>query len=125
MAATGDFPRDLQHDRDARMTAPADPLTYAGPFAGELAKLLVENPLSDTHRWAQARRDAIDFLAIWGEQAAELGWTAQELFGLDPVAPLARYDVMGLIWLLGGKKVTELTKVSAKIGSTRFYRLKG
>src|SRR6516162_8969657 len=54
--------------------------------------------------FGRARR----FLAKWGEQAAALGWTPRDLFGLQksPDQPhpsyrrLSRYDETGLIWLL-------------------------
>src|SRR6516225_7917446 len=32
--------------------------------------------------WRQAIEDGRQFLARWGEQAAALGWTADDLFGL-------------------------------------------
>jgi hypothetical protein len=35
--------------------------------------------------WQRALADADRFLATWGEQAAVLGWTAADLFGLAPV----------------------------------------
>ena len=34
-----------------------------------------------------------------------LGWRPDELFGLHPDAPMGRYDRMGLIWMLKGKRV--------------------
>jgi hypothetical protein len=63
--------------------------------------------------WQQAIEDGRRFLARWGEQAAALGWTTQDLFGLHtkPDAPtpsyqrLSRYDETGLIWLLRGRSV--------------------
>jgi hypothetical protein len=33
------------------------------------------------------------FLTTWDERAGAFGWTVEELFNLDPVAPLRRYDV--------------------------------
>jgi hypothetical protein len=71
--------------------------------------------------------DARQFLETWGERACELGWTGEELFGLDPVAPLARYDRMGLIWFLQGREhVTELTATAAQLsGGNSFYRRSG
>ena len=67
------------------------------------------------HRWRQAAEDGRAFLARWGDQAQALGWTADDLFGLHPVAPLARYDVMGLAWLIRGRAVVALTENSAVI----------
>ena len=66
-------------------------------------------------RYIQAIADADVFLQVWGERAAALGWTADDLFGLDAVAPMARYDAMGLVWLTQGCPVVALTKGSATI----------
>jgi hypothetical protein len=66
-------------------------------------------------RYIQAIADADLFLPVWGERAAALGWTANDLFGLDPVAPMARYDGMGLLWLTRGCPVVALTTQSATI----------
>ena len=74
-------------------------------------------------RWQQAIEDGRRFLARWGEQAAALGWTTQDLFGLHtvPDAPtpsyrrLSRYDETGLIWLLQGRPVVALTEATATI----------
>jgi hypothetical protein len=85
-------------------------------------------------RWRQAIEDGGRFLANWGAQAAALGWTARDLFGLHapPDGPhqryrrLSRYDETGLIWLLNGREVTALTTNSAAIrssgGSITVYR---
>jgi hypothetical protein len=64
-------------------------------------------------RWIKAITDAEDFLVVWGEQAAALGWTVDDLFGLDPIAPLRRHDAMGLLWSLQGCKVVALTELAA------------
>jgi len=45
------------------------------------------------------------------------------LFGLDPVAPMARYDRMGLIWMLKGERVVALAATEVKLsGGLTFYR---
>jgi hypothetical protein len=61
---------------------------------------------------------------MWGAKALELGWTGEDLFGLDPVAPMARYDAIGLVWLLRGREhVSELTATHARLsGGNTFYR---
>jgi hypothetical protein len=74
-------------------------------------------------RWQQATKDGRRFLSQWGTQAEALGWTSRDLFGLHtpPEKPrpsysrLSRYDHTGLVWLLGGRNVTMLTKESAAI----------
>jgi hypothetical protein len=88
----------------------------------------------DTADWRQAVEDGRRFLAQWGEQAAALGWTARDLFGLHSIpekpAPnyrrLSRYDETGLIWLLHGMPVKALTATTAAIlnptGAITTYR---
>jgi len=84
--------------------------------------------------WRQAVADSQQFMDTWGKQAAALGWTAEELFGLHepPSNPhpsydrLARYDCKGLVWILEGRPVLALTADTATIryksGSTTTYR---
>jgi hypothetical protein len=88
----------------------------------------------EASRWQLALEDGRRFLIRWGEQAAALGWTSRDLFGLAPVpekpAPnyrrLSRYDETGLIWLLGGRPVVALTDTTAAIknatGAVTVYR---
>jgi len=77
-------------------------------------------------RWQQAVADGRRFLSTWGEHAAALGWSDQDLLALHPVAPGARYDTMGLVWLLRGRPVVALTASTAAIrtpcGSALAYR---
>jgi hypothetical protein len=69
------------------------------------------------------------FTTKWGGEAQTCGWTVPELPELP--APnydrLARLDDMGLLWLLRGRPVVELTSMEAVIrchsGATvKFYR---
>jgi hypothetical protein len=82
--------------------------------------------VEDHGRWRKAVADAEIFLARWAEQALVLTWTVDDLFGLHPIAPLARYDAMGLLWLLQGRPVVVLTKESAAMensnGAISIYR---
>jgi hypothetical protein len=79
--------------------------------------------LVEEHRWHEAAADAVSFVAQWGKQAALLGWTAQDLFGLAVVPDrlasnyqrLSCYDQTGLIWLLQGRPVLALTEKTAVI----------
>jgi hypothetical protein len=88
----------------------------------------------EAEHWQQCLIDAQHFLAAWGDQAVALGWNANDLFGLHtPSAKphpsysrLARYDHMGLLWLLQGRAVIALTDTAATIrtasGGTVTYR---
>jgi hypothetical protein len=88
-------------------------------FAAELAKLKATCPAKvHEKRWQQAVSDARHFLAVWGGLAVSLGWEAEDLFGLHPAAPLARYDAMGLIWMLHGREVVGIDKMAARIQAT-------
>jgi hypothetical protein len=75
-------------------------------------------------RWRAARHDARRFLETWGDQAAALGWTADDLFGLHPEAPMRRCDAIGLVWLLQGRPVLVLTEDAATIGASGGTRLR-
>src|SRR5262249_23606218 len=67
------------------------------------------------HRWSMLKRDAVAFLEVWGGEAAHLGWSALDLFGIDRTAPYARVDSMGLVPLLNGREVVDLTHDTAAI----------
>ena len=76
-------------------------------------------------RWRRCIEDGRRFLAAWADRAEALGWTPRDLFGLMPVPRhakpsfnrLARYDEIGLIWLLAGREVGALTEATAAIRS--------
>jgi hypothetical protein len=92
------------------------------PFESELTTLRAANPTGDDRRWRQACHDASRFLRTWGEDARALGWTSDDLFGLHPTAPLARYDHMGLVWLLGGKQIVALDARQARFANDLVFR---
>jgi hypothetical protein len=103
---------------------------HAAHYAAELELLLDRIQRASESATVPLKRvehfliDAKGFLDIWGGRAHGLGWTSEELFGLDPFAPMCRYDRMGLCWFLqGGEHVTELTTAAAKLsGGLVFYR---
>jgi hypothetical protein len=96
------------------------PIIYASEFARLQAHPPAEVPRD---RWDQFINDAGLFLDRWGRQAEALGWRPDELFGLHPDAPMARYDRMGLIWMLRGEAVLDISETAAKLsGGLTFYR---
>jgi hypothetical protein len=96
------------------------PEIYAAAFAQIQVNAPPEVPLE---RRQQFINDAGMFLDEWGREAERLGWIAEELFGLHPTAPMARYDRMGLLWLLKGERVVALTATEARLsGGLMFYR---
>jgi hypothetical protein len=110
----------------------------ASPLAASLTDLEHHCPDHiEAADWQHAVEDGRRFLTEWGEQATALGWTEADIFGLPSVPPdprsnwqrLARFDQLGLIWLLRGRPVTSITAERATIatpsgGSVSFYRLR-
>jgi hypothetical protein len=77
--------------------------------------------------WAQFVRDARRFLAEWGAEAARLGWSAEDVFGVHPLATETRYDVMGIVPLIRGNEVVAISEQRATIrtpggGRMTYYR---
>jgi hypothetical protein len=66
-------------------------------------------------RWQTRIVDGENFLTSWGERALQFGWADLDLFGAQPKAPAFRFDVMGLIPIIGGGEVVSLTERSATI----------
>jgi hypothetical protein len=78
-------------------------------------------------RWRQFISDCGRFLdSGWANRAEALGWGPLELFGCDRERPLARYDHMGLLWIIQGRKLVALTANTATLdtltGSLQTYR---
>jgi hypothetical protein len=99
------------------------------PWAEALARLDPANPPADVPlaRWQQIIDDCGRFLDLgWANRAEALGWGPLHLFGCDRERPLARYDRMGLLWILQGRKLVALTAHTATIdtltGSLQTYR---
>jgi hypothetical protein len=104
------------------------------PISFALTALEYRKPeLVSVEDWQRAVDDGRRFIVQWGEQAETLGWTADDLFGLHdpPEQPgptyrrLSRYNMTGLIWLLHGQPVVDLTAdhaVIGRVGGPTFYR---
>jgi hypothetical protein len=83
-------------------------------IAGELRGSNPVDGFGDA-RWQLLVDDTEIFLPRWGKAAHLLGWTAIDLFGVHPAAPAVRFDVMGLLPLLGGASVVALTTDEARM----------
>jgi hypothetical protein len=72
------------------------------PYLDAWARLQVHKPavVSDAG-WQQVVDDAGGFLDQWGKLAAELGWTAGDLFDVPRID-----GACGLAWWLRGRTVT-------------------
>ena len=108
---------------------PAQPQTGGAPsdWYAILAELKQKNcpDWLAPDRWAVMLSDAESFLSRWGTVAHSLGWTALDIFGVHPIVPAARFDIMGLTLLLHGGAVVALTEDAATIrrqsGATLTY----
>jgi hypothetical protein len=70
-------------------------------------------------RWMAALDATRQLSSTWAPRALSLGWKPEDLFGLHPRAPAARYDGMGLTFLLHPCDcVTLLTTDTAAIRSS-------
>jgi hypothetical protein len=69
--------------------------------------------------WHQLLLDTDSFFQRWAEQAELLAWSDKDLIGVHPRAPAARYDAMGLLFLIRGGEVIELHDQCATIRSQR------
>ena len=69
-------------------------------------------------RWQQFIDDCGRFLDLgWAKRAEAFGWGPLDLFGCDRERPLARYDHMGLLWIIQGRRLVALTADTATIGA--------
>ena len=75
-------------------------------------------------RWATLVTDARNFIEVWSGQAARLGWSTYELFGVHCTAPAARLDAMGLVPALAGDRVVAMTTDAATIENPSGARLR-
>ena len=67
-------------------------------------------PLGDfpDARWSRVRKDIDDFLTSpFAQRAGALGWSG--LYGVDASRPYARIDQAGLVIILNGRMIVELT----------------
>lgn len=74
-------------------------------------------------RWAEAQDGLQRFIRDgWGDQAALLGWTAEELYRVPPV--WARVDLTGAALMTGDRRVIAVTGTSIAIETPSGSRLK-
>jgi hypothetical protein len=73
--------------------------------------------------WRGLIREAELFVSVWGNQAANLGWTTLDLFGAHRKAPAANFSCMGLLLVISSGRVVVLTTEAAKIEQQSGARL--
>jgi len=101
---------------------------HARAWAEALARLDPNNPPHDVplDRWQRFIEDCECFHRLgWANRAEALGWGPLDLFGCDRERPLARYDHMGLLWIIQGRKLVALKAETATVdtltGSLQIY----
>ena len=71
-------------------------------------------------RWEQFIDDCGRFFGQgWANRAEALGWGPLDLFGCDRERPLGRYDGMGLLWIIQGRRLVALTAHTATIDTLK------
>lgn len=65
--------------------------------------------------WRRLIDDGGQFLDRWGNEAARLGWSAVDVFGVDPAAPSTTYEAMGLVPLIRGGDIVAIGSDRATI----------
>lgn len=135
--------RDRRRDNTRDNTLQGVPLSHISSY-GTVGQFLPELPKAWSYgfqkvchmtppigilpsRWAQIAVNTDHFLTKHGADAARLGWTTLDLFGVGGDAPDHRIDLMGLVPLIGGAEVLELSEKTARLrtvtGSIQtFYR---
>jgi hypothetical protein len=74
-------------------------------------------------RWVVAQDGLKRFVAEgWGDRAALMGWTPEELYRVPPL--WSRLDLTGAALLVGDKKVVAVTEASLAIETQSGSRLK-
>lgn len=78
-------------------------------------QLCVTRPASGwfPKRWRQLQIDVGLFVDEWAPRALQLGWSEMDLFGVHQAKSFARIDAMGLVPLLNGKSIIEMTESTA------------
>lgn len=67
-------------------------------------------------KWRVLRQDVLDFMALWADDAARMGWDTLDVFGVNPDPSHGRYDRLGLLILLNGRPIQCLDEQAAYIG---------
>jgi hypothetical protein len=66
-------------------------------------------------RWRRLQIDCAWVLDNYHDRLEELGWSAVEVFGIDPVHSYPRLDCYGLAISLNGGRIISVTATGARI----------
>jgi hypothetical protein len=83
-------------------------------YLDDWARLQLQRPagIVDDERWQEVTDDAGRFLDIWGSVAADLGWTANDIFDVPG----------GIAWFANGSLVTTINHEAAMCFDGRIWR---
>jgi hypothetical protein len=81
-------------------------------------------PGISSDKWPAIRDRALDFLEQHGVRAAELGWTAEDLFGVHPWLGTQRADYAGALVLNSEEPVESFDTDQMRRGWLTFHRTK-
>lgn len=86
-------------------------------WAESFARLdIAERPPDFTGKaWRQLIEDGGRFLDRWASEAARLGWSALDVFGVHPAAPSTTYAAIGLVPLIRGGDVVTIRSDRATV----------
>ena len=76
-------------------------------------------------KWSEMHTVALRFLSEHADRAGELGWTTEELFGVDDKVGAVRVDACGALMVSGGRPVVAVEKDRIRFGITSYYHAKG
>jgi hypothetical protein len=96
-------------------------------YATAFAQLQIAQPIGVPHpQWLRAIDGAGRFLDQWGNVAAQLQWSAEDIFkkpaALTVKTPPLDLGTFGLCWVIDGRNVVALDAYSATIGDGRMFR---
>jgi hypothetical protein len=90
----------IQHDADI-------PQDWAEGLA-RLCEMPCPEDVSEIH-WRQVTDNAGRFADKWAAKATASGWDTFDIFGVDQLKPQAAIHTAGLVWLLGDKRVVDVS----------------
>jgi hypothetical protein len=79
-------------------------------------------PCPGLRHWPEIYARAARFLQRQGEQAADLGWSTLELFGVHPELGTIRVDCCGALVLYAGGAVVDVTADQIRFERTSYRR---
>jgi hypothetical protein len=79
-------------------------------------------PCPGLRHWSETYARAGEFLKQHGQRAADLNWTAQDLFGVHPELGTIRVHCCGALVLYAGGDVVDVTADQIRFERTTFRR---